>query len=124
MRLVHVVLDRDVTIGATDRRLFGAFVEHLGRCIYGGLFEPGHPQADHRGFRRDVLALARELGPTIIRYPAEISSLAMTGRTGSAGSRADRGASSLPGCRPRPICSAPTNSSIGAGWPRLSRCSP
>ena len=69
MRLVHVVLDRDVAIGATDRRLFGAFVEHLGRCIYGGLFEPGHPQADHRGFRRDVLALVRELGPTIIRYP-------------------------------------------------------
>src|SRR5215472_16858829 len=69
MRLVHVVLDRDVAIGATDRRRFGAFVEHLGRCIYGGLFEPGHPQADHKGFRRDVLALVRELGPTIIRYP-------------------------------------------------------
>jgi alpha-L-arabinofuranosidase len=69
MRPVQVVLDRDVVIGTTDRRLFGAFVEHLGRCIYGGLFELGHPQADHRGFRRDVLALVRELGPTIIRYP-------------------------------------------------------
>jgi alpha-L-arabinofuranosidase len=69
MRSVHVVLDRDVAIGVTDRRLFGAFVEHLGRCVYGGLFEPGHPQADHKGFRHDVLALVRELGPTIIRYP-------------------------------------------------------
>jgi alpha-N-arabinofuranosidase len=64
-----VHLDRDTTIGSTDPRLFGAFVEHLGRCVYGGIFEPGHAQADERGFRRDVLALVRELGPTIMRYP-------------------------------------------------------
>jgi alpha-N-arabinofuranosidase len=65
----EVLLDRDLAIGTTDRRLFGAFVEHLGRCVYGGLFEPGHPEADERGFRRDVLGLVRELGPTIMRYP-------------------------------------------------------
>jgi hypothetical protein len=65
----HVFLDRAFAIGTTDRRLFGAFVEHLGRCVYGGIFEPGHPTADERGFRRDVLALVRELGPTIMRYP-------------------------------------------------------
>ncbi|MBI3515302.1 MAG: alpha-N-arabinofuranosidase [Proteobacteria bacterium] len=64
-----VLLDRNFTIGETDRRLFGAFVEHLGRCVYGGIYEPGHPQADAHGFRRDVLALVRELGPTIMRYP-------------------------------------------------------
>jgi alpha-N-arabinofuranosidase len=64
-----VLIDRDATIGTTDPRLFGAFVEHLGRCVYGGIFEPGHPQADERGFRRDVLELVRELGPTIMRYP-------------------------------------------------------
>jgi alpha-L-arabinofuranosidase len=64
-----VKLDRDNVIGATDRRLFGAFIEHLGRCIYGGIYEPGHPQADAHGFRRDVLALVRELNPTIMRYP-------------------------------------------------------
>jgi alpha-N-arabinofuranosidase len=69
MRQAKVVLDRDFTIGRTDPRLFGAFVEHLGRCVYGGIFEPGHPTADSRGFRRDVLELVRELGPTIIRYP-------------------------------------------------------
>lgn len=69
MQGVKVLLDRDFEIGTTDRRLFGAFVEHLGRCIYGGLFEPGHPDADEKGFRRDVLALIRELAPTIIRYP-------------------------------------------------------
>ncbi|MGH6898157.1 MAG: alpha-N-arabinofuranosidase [Geminicoccaceae bacterium] len=65
----HVLLDRDCAIGTTDRRLFGTFVEHLGRCVYGGIFEPGHATADARGFRRDVLALVRELGPTIMRYP-------------------------------------------------------
>jgi alpha-N-arabinofuranosidase len=65
----HVLLDRDFIIGETDRRLFGAFIEHLGRCVYGGIFEPGHPEADARGFRRDVLALVRELAPTIMRYP-------------------------------------------------------
>ncbi len=56
-------------IGQTNRRLFGAFVEHLGRCVYGGIHEPGHPSADAQGFRRDVLALVRELGPTVARYP-------------------------------------------------------
>ena len=53
----------------THPRLFGAFVEHLGRCVYGGIFEPGHPTADAKGFRKDVLALVRELAPTVMRYP-------------------------------------------------------
>ena len=52
-----------------DDRLYGSFVEHLGRAIYGGIYEPGHPRADGRGFRRDVLELARELGLPVIRYP-------------------------------------------------------
>jgi alpha-N-arabinofuranosidase len=69
MRRADVLLDRDFTIGETDPRLFGAFVEHLGRCVYGGIYEPGHPTADEKGFRRDVLALIKELGPTIVRYP-------------------------------------------------------
>src|SRR5436309_2186858 len=64
-----VRLDRDNVIGATDKRLFGAFIEHLGRCVYGGIYEPGHPQADAKGFRQDVLAMVRELSPTIMRYP-------------------------------------------------------
>ena len=69
MRRATVLADRDFTIGVTDPRLFGAFVEHLGRCVYGGIFEPGHPTADARGFRQDVMALVRELAPTIMRYP-------------------------------------------------------
>src|ERR1700687_5984433 len=69
MRSVEVRLHKSFAIGTTDRRLFGAFVEHLGRCVYGGMFEPGHPTADADGFRGDVLALVRELNPTIMRYP-------------------------------------------------------
>jgi alpha-N-arabinofuranosidase len=69
MRKANVLMDRDFAIGHTDLRLFGAFVEHLGRCVYGGIYEPGHPTADKKGFRGDVLALVKELGPTIIRYP-------------------------------------------------------
>ena len=69
MRDVKVLLDRDFAIGETDPRLFGAFVEHLGRCVYGGIYEPGHATADEKGFRRDVLELVRELAPTIMRYP-------------------------------------------------------
>ena len=69
MRNAKVLIDRDFTIGDTDPRLFGAFVEHLGRCVYGGIYEPGHKTADKQGFRKDVLELVRELGPTIMRYP-------------------------------------------------------
>jgi alpha-L-arabinofuranosidase len=64
-----VILDKNFTIGELDRRLFGTFVEHMGRCVYTGIFEPGHPAADEHGFRRDVLDLTKELGATIVRYP-------------------------------------------------------
>jgi alpha-N-arabinofuranosidase len=64
-----VVLDPAFTVGEVHPRLFGSFVEHLGRCVYGGVFEPDHPTADADGLRTDVLELARELGVTMIRYP-------------------------------------------------------
>jgi alpha-L-arabinofuranosidase len=64
-----IVVDRDFVIAPLDRRIFGTFVEHMGRCVYGGIYEPGHPTADASGFRKDVLALTKELGATIIRYP-------------------------------------------------------
>ena len=69
MLRARVVTDRDFLIGDLDRRVFGCFVEHLGRCVYGGIYEPGHPTADAQGFRGDVLQLTRELGVTIMRYP-------------------------------------------------------
>ncbi len=69
MTKARITIDRDFTIGEVPRRLFGSFVEHMGRCVYTGIYEPGHPEADENGFRRDVLALTKELGATVIRYP-------------------------------------------------------
>ncbi|MGI5241086.1 alpha-N-arabinofuranosidase [Dactylosporangium sp. CA-139066] len=69
MQTTTIVIDPAFRIGEADRRLFGSFVEHLGRCVYGGVFEPGHPAADATGLRGDVLALTRELGVTVVRYP-------------------------------------------------------
>jgi alpha-N-arabinofuranosidase len=63
------VIDPAFTIGPVDERLLGSFVEHMGRAIYGGIYEPGHPSADADGWRRDVVDLVRELGVTIVRYP-------------------------------------------------------
>jgi alpha-L-arabinofuranosidase len=67
--IAELTLDPAFTIGEIDRRLFGSFVEHLGRCVYTGIYEPGHPTADADGFRRDVLDLVREMGVTVVRYP-------------------------------------------------------
>ncbi|MFK3835249.1 alpha-N-arabinofuranosidase [Microbacterium sp. NPDC087868] len=69
MSHARITIDRDFTIADVPRRLFGSFVEHMGRCVYTGIYEPGHPQADERGFRQDVLALVKEMGPTVVRYP-------------------------------------------------------
>lgn len=68
-RQARLVLDPAFQVGPVDPRLFGSFVEHLGRCVYTGIYEPGHPAADADGLRTDVLDLVRELGVTVIRYP-------------------------------------------------------
>ena len=65
----RLTIDPRFAIGTVERRLFGAFVEHLGRCVYDGLYEPGHDRSDENGFRRDVIDLVRELGVSAIRYP-------------------------------------------------------
>ena len=59
----------DLAQNAIDPRLYGSFIEHLGRAVYTGISEPGHPEADPQGFRRDVLALVRELDIPMVRYP-------------------------------------------------------
>jgi alpha-N-arabinofuranosidase len=56
-------------IGVVDRRIFGNFIEHLGRCIYGGIFEEGSPLSDAHGFRRDVLEAVRPLRIPVLRWP-------------------------------------------------------
>jgi alpha-N-arabinofuranosidase len=67
--LAKITVDPDFRVGAIDRRLFGTFVEHLGRCVYTGIYEPDHREADENGFRKDVLEYVRELGIPIVRYP-------------------------------------------------------
>lgn len=69
MLTAHARLDPGDIIGPLDRRLFGSFVEHMGRCVYTGIFEPGHVAADGDGFRTDVLELVREIGVSLVRYP-------------------------------------------------------
>ncbi|MDR1599763.1 MAG: alpha-N-arabinofuranosidase [Oscillospiraceae bacterium] len=69
MKQATMTLDRDYEIGAIDPRVYGSFIEHLGRAVYGGIYEPGHPTADANGFRRDVIGLVRELDIPVTRYP-------------------------------------------------------
>ncbi|WP_310551535.1 arabinosylfuranosidase ArfA [Paenibacillus glufosinatiresistens] len=65
----RLTVDKSFVISAIDKRIYGSFIEHLGRAVYGGIYEPGHPEADERGFRNDVKKLIREIGVPIIRYP-------------------------------------------------------
>src|ERR1043166_3211412 len=68
-RMARIAIDLARRIGSVDRRIFGNFIEHLGRCIYGGIFEEGSPLSDARGFRQAVLEAARPLRVPILRWP-------------------------------------------------------
>jgi alpha-N-arabinofuranosidase len=67
--MTRIVVDPARQIGKLDRRVFGGFIEHLGRCIYGGIYDEGSPLSDDRGFRKDVLGLLRDLRLSVLRYP-------------------------------------------------------
>ena len=69
MNTTKIVLDREFRVGEVDARIYGAFLEHVGRAVYGGIYEPEHPTADRQGFRRDVLELVRALNVPVVRYP-------------------------------------------------------
>jgi alpha-N-arabinofuranosidase len=62
-------IDPAFRIGEVDPRIYGSFVEHLGRCVYTGIYEPDHETADEAGFRGDVATLVKELGVPMLRYP-------------------------------------------------------
>lgn len=64
-----MVVDKDFKISEIDKRIYGSFIEHLGRAVYGGIYQPGHASADEQGFRNDVMELVKELNVPIIRYP-------------------------------------------------------
>jgi len=64
-----LILDKDFVISRVDERLFGSFIEHLGRAVYGGIYDPGNPKSDENGLRLDVMELIRKLGVSVVRYP-------------------------------------------------------
>ena len=66
---VKMTLDKEYRVADVDKRLYGSFIEHLGRAVYGGIYQPDHPCADANGFRRDVIDLAKELEVPVVRYP-------------------------------------------------------
>ena len=68
-RQVTVTVDRAYPIGKVDKRIYGSFLEHVGRAIYTGIYEPGHPAADEEGWRQDVLETVTALQVPVIRYP-------------------------------------------------------
>lgn len=65
----RVSLHVDFKIATIDDRIYSAFLEHLGRAVYGGIYEPGHKTADADGFRGDVMELVRDLRAPLVRYP-------------------------------------------------------
>lgn len=69
MKFAELTLCSEYKVGAIDNRIYGSFIEHLGRAVYGGIYEPGHPAADKNGFRTDVSALIKELNVPLVRYP-------------------------------------------------------
>lgn len=64
-----IILNKDKIISKIDNRIYGSFIEHLGRAVYGGIYEQEHKTADDMGFRTDVLELVKALDIPIVRYP-------------------------------------------------------
>jgi len=64
-----IIINKNFKIAKIDKRIYGSFVEHLGRCVYGGIYEPTHKTANSDGFRTDVIELIKKLDVPIIRYP-------------------------------------------------------
>ena len=68
-KFAKLTVEKDFKISTIDKRIYGSFIEHLGRAVYGGIYQPGHPTADEEGFRRDVIDLIKELDVPVVRYP-------------------------------------------------------
>lgn len=69
MAKMKLYVEKDFKLSEVDERIYSSFLEHLGRAIYEGIYEPGHPMADENGFRTDVIDLIRELKVSHVRYP-------------------------------------------------------
>ena len=69
MKEAKIFIDRHFTVGEVDKRIYGSFIEHLGRAVYGGIYQPGSPLCDEQGFRKDVIGLISRLNVPVVRYP-------------------------------------------------------
>ena len=113
MKKADMTVDRLNIISAIDERIYGSFIEHLGRAVYNGIYEPGHPLADKDGFRRDVIQLVKELKVPVIRYPGATLYLVLTGRTVGGLSNSVRPGWTWPGLPRRPMRWGCRNSTAG-----------
>ena len=64
-----IKINKENVISKIDDRIYSSFIEHLGRAVYGGIYEPGHETADDMGFRQDVMKAIKELKVPMVRYP-------------------------------------------------------
>ena len=69
MRNAKMIIDKAFKVGEVDKRVYGSFIEHLGRAVYDGIYQPGHELSDGDGFRTDVIEMVKELNVPIVRYP-------------------------------------------------------
>ena len=69
MKQVKLTIEKEFKQNVVDDRLFSSFIEHLGRAVYTGIYEPGHSTADEDGFRKDVIELVKDLNVALVRYP-------------------------------------------------------
>ena len=69
MKQATVHIDKHFQVSKIDKRIYGSFIEHLGRAVYGGIYQPGNPKSDDQGFRTDTLEMVKELGIPVVRYP-------------------------------------------------------
>src|ERR1039458_8749347 len=109
----RIRIDTSRAIGEVHPHIFGNFAEHLGRCIYGGIFEEGSPLSDSEGFRKDVLDAVKPLGVSVLRWPGGNFASGYNWMDGI-GPRDQRPACAehartTPGARWNPIASAPTS---------------
>lgn len=69
MKKAKMIVDKAFKVGDVDKRIYGSFIEHLGRAVYTGIYQPEHETADENGFRKDVLKLVKDIDVPIVRYP-------------------------------------------------------
>ena len=69
MKKYTIIANKNIKVGKIEDELYSSFIEHLGRCVYGGIYQPSHPDADEEGFRKDSLEAIKKLKLSLVRYP-------------------------------------------------------